>query len=351
MTENPAKQSSTPELISVVVPVFNEEGNIGPLYEAVRAEFDNLWYDFELILVDDGSTDTSLEVARKIAGRDARVRVVSFSRNFGTQSAIVAGLEHVIGAAAVVMDADLQHPPSLIPTMIARWKEGFDVVFAVRKDTEGVSRFKRWTSSLFSKVFNVLVSCPVDPNASDYRLLDRQVVDCVNGMRERKRFFRSLIAWTGFRQIGIPFVAAQRHSGETKYSVRKLFSLAADAVTSFSTVPLRFSAYLGIVAAVSGLPYALWAVYATLFTDYTGPGWSSRIVAILVLGGVQLISLGILGEYVGRIYEEVKGRPLYITRERIGFDRPTESRQEQRFPSEIPEFAEEPEVQSVSPQP
>lgn len=307
------------ELISIVVPMYNEEGNLRPLYEAVREQFEDLWYEFELILVDDGSQDRSVEIAKELHERDPNVKLVALSRNFGCQMAIFAGLEHASGRAVVVMDADLQHPPELIPKMVELWKEDFEVVYTIREETEGLGFLKRLTSSAFSKLLSRLGATTLEPNVSDYRLMDRRVVDQIVSMRERKRFFRSLVEWVGFRQTGIPYVAAARHSGETKYSYTKLIALALDAVTSFSTVPLKLCTYVGFVAAVSVVPYAIWAVYVRLFTQKIVPGWSSIIVAVLFLGGVQLLSLGILGEYVGRIYEEVKGRPLYIPRESYGF--------------------------------
>ncbi len=306
------------ELISIVVPMYNEEGNVRPLYEAIAKEFDELWCTFELIFVDDGSRDASVATVKKLHAEDPRVKLVCLSRNFGCQMAIFAGLEHCRGDAAVVMDADLQHPPELIGRMIELWKEGFEVVYTIREQTDGIGFVKRATSSAFARLQSRLGATSLEPNVSDFRLMDRRVVKLVVSMRERKRFFRSMVEWVGFRQTGIPFVAAARHSGETKYSYTKLIGLALDAVTSFSTIPLRICTYIGFIAAVSVIPYALWAVYVRLFTNTIVPGWSSIIVAVLFLGGVQLISLGILGEYVGRIYEEVKGRPLYVASELCG---------------------------------
>ncbi|TWU12627.1 hypothetical protein CA54_14510 [Symmachiella macrocystis] len=306
------------ELISIVVPMYNEEGNVRPLYEAIVKEFDELWCTFELIFVDDGSRDESVATVKTLHDADSRVKLVRLSRNFGCQMAIFAGLEHATGHAVIVMDADLQHPPEIIGRMIELWKEGFEVVYTIREETEGIGFFKRLTSSAFSRLQRRLGATTLEPNVSDYRLMDQRVVKLIVAMRERKRFFRSMVEWVGFRQTGIPFVAAERFSGNTKYSYTKLIGLALDAVTSFSTLPLRLCTYVGFIAAVSVVPYALWAIYVRLFTEDSVHGWSSIIVAVLFLGGVQLISLGILGEYVGRIYEEVKGRPLYITSETCG---------------------------------
>jgi glycosyltransferase involved in cell wall biosynthesis len=310
---------SNSALISIVVPIYDEEGNIKKLHEMLTAELERLWYDFEIIFVDDGSRDRSSEIVKELAAEDGQVRLISLSRNFGTQLAILAGLEYASGAAVIVMDGDLQHPPPLIREMIARWEEGFEVVYSVREETENVGLFRRLASSAFSRLFNALVDTKIEPKASDFRLMDRKVVDELVRMRERNRFFRTLVTWIGFRQTGVSYVAGKRHCGKSKWRFRKLLSLALDAITSFSTVPLRLCAYLGFIVALSGLPYALWAIYVRLFTDTYVPGWAAIIVAVLVRGGIQLVSLGILGEYVGRIYQEVKRRPLYITRERFGF--------------------------------
>jgi dolichol-phosphate mannosyltransferase len=306
------------ELVSVVVPVHDEQDNILPLHAMLSNEFARQWCDFEIVFVDDGSRDQTVPLIRGLAVRDSRVRLVSLSRNFGTQLAIFAGLEHASGQAVIVMDGDLQHPPSLIHEMIGHWKEGFDVVYAVREETEGAPLFRRLASWAFLRLFRTLVNGNADPRGCNFRLMDRRVVDQLLRMRERDRFFRSLVAWVGFRQTGIPYKAARRHAGTSKHDYRRLVSLALDAITSFSTVPLRLCTYAGFLIAAGSIPYIFWAIYVRLFTDTYVPGWAAIVVAVLILGAVQLISLGILGEYVGRIYEEVKGRPLYVIRETIG---------------------------------
>ncbi|HUT89230.1 MAG TPA: glycosyltransferase family 2 protein [Thermoguttaceae bacterium] len=311
---------NTDELISIVIPVYDEEGNVRKLYEALTQELERMWCDFEIIFVDDGSRDRSADIIKEIHASDPRVKLVSFTRNFGHQMAITAGLEHARGTAVVTMDGDMQHPPSLVPDMIARWKEGFEVVHTIREDTADTGILKRFASSAFYRLINVIVDTRIVPAAADFRLLDRKVVDVLNGLRERNRFLRGLTAWVGFRQTSLAYVPAKRHAGKTKYSLRKMLSFAGDGITSFSTFPLKMSAYLGFLAAGCGVPYAVWAIYLRLFTDEAVSGWASLIVALLFLGGIQLICLGVLGEYVGKIYEEVKGRPLYISRERIGFD-------------------------------
>ena len=338
------------QLISVVVPLYNEEGNIRKLHQELKATLDQLWYDFEIIFVDDGSTDQTLAVLESLSVSDRRVKLVSLSRNFGTQLAILAGLDHARGDAVIVMDGDLQHPPMLIPEMIARWEEGYEVVYAIRKRSNGAGFLKRLGSSAFSSLLGRLFPSDTARAASDFRLLDRTVVDALVQMRERHRFFRSLVTWAGFRQSGLPFVAAERHSGETKYGLCKLTSLAIDAIISSSIRPLRLCTYLGLIAAFSGFPYALWAIYVRLFTNRYIPGWSAIIVAILFLGGVQLICLGILGEYVGRIYEEVRGRPSYLVRARHGFR--AESRADavgdEQFANDVMEESQENGGASVS---
>lgn len=308
------------ELVSIVIPVYNEEGNIGAMYAALLQEIDSLWERFEIIFVDDGSVDRSALLIRELRNNDPRVKLIRFSRNFGHQVAITAGIENSRGSAVIMMDADLQHPPSLIPTMLRHWKEGYDVVYTVREDCVDAGFLKRFTAKAFYSLINRIVDTRIIPNAADFRLMDRKVVDCLNGMRERNRFVRGLVAWIGFRQFPLPYVADKRFSGKTKYSFRKMLSFAADGIASFSTFPLRVSAYVGFAAAVCGIPYAMWAIYLRVFTEEAVTGWSSLIVAILFLGGTQLMSLGILGEYVGRIYEEVKDRPFYIAQERLGID-------------------------------
>lgn len=308
------------ELISIVVPMYNEEGNIRPLYEAIVREFEELWHDFELIFVDDGSRDRSVETVKQLHESDSRVKLICLSRNFGHQIAITAGIENARGAAVVMMDGDMQHPPALIPEMIQRWKEGYDIVYTVREESEGASFFKRFTAAGFYRLINRMVDTHIVPNAADFRLMDRKAVDCLNSLKERNRFVRGLVAWIGFRQAAMPYVAAARFSGVTKYSFTKMFAFAIDGIASFSTLPLRFSAVIGFIAALIGVPYAIWALYARIFTDTVVPGWTSVVVAVLFLGGVQLMSLGIIGEYIGRIYDEVKGRPLYIAREMLGLE-------------------------------
>jgi dolichol-phosphate mannosyltransferase len=307
-------------LISVVVPLHNEEESLPALHQAICQVTERLRHEFELIFVNDGSTDRSEDVVRGLHELDPRVKLVSLSRNFGKQTAIFAGLDRASGAAIVVMDADLQHPPAVIEQLVARWRDGDDVVFAVQEGNDGASWLSRALSGAFARFFGLVVRLPRIPHASDFLLMDRKVLAELRRIRERNRFFRCLVAWVGFRQTAIPYTAARRHAGQTKFALRSLIALAVDAVTSFSSAPLRLCTYAGFFVAFSCVPYTLWAIYQRLFTDAYVPGWPALIVAILFLGSVQLIGLGILGEYIGRIYDEVKERPIYIAQEQLGFD-------------------------------
>jgi polyisoprenyl-phosphate glycosyltransferase len=305
-------------MISIVLPVYNEQENIRSVYERLTAEMDRIGDPYELIFVDDGSSDGSLKMLKELCQLNASVRAISLSRNFGHQIAISAGLEHASGQAVIVMDADLQHPPELVPELIARWKSGFDVVYTVRAGTEHAGLFKRFSAAAFYRILNRICDIKLTPNTPDFRLLDRRVVDTLLRMPERARFLRGLVSWVGFKQTAIEFVASPRLHGTTKFPLSKMIRFSLDGVTAFSSVPLRLSSYMGLIAALAGVPYGVWAVYARLFTDDAVHGWASVIVAVLFLGGVQLIAIGILGEYLGRIYEEVKGRPLYVAREIVG---------------------------------
>lgn len=307
--------------VSVVVPVYNEQDNVRMLHQALTTQLQRLDVDYELIFVDDGSRDESLRVLRALhAADDAHVKVISFSRNFGHQSALTAGLEYSMGDAVIAIDADMQHPPELIPEMVEKWRAGYQVVFTVRHDDETVGWFKRRSSQAFYALINMITDTPIVPGAADFRLVDRQVVDTLNAMQERARFLRGLVSWVGFRQIGIPYQVGRRHAGQSKYSFGKMLRLASNGITNFSALPLRLATYFGFFAAALGVPYALWVLYARLFISTAVPGWASLTTLVLFLGGVQLICLGIIGEYLGRLYDEVKRRPLYIPRELIGFN-------------------------------
>ena len=302
-------------VFSIIAPIYNEIGNIEELYKRLCGVMESVGESWELLLVDDGSTDGSSEVIRKLAQEDERVRPVLFARNFGHQLAVTAGLDYSRGQAVVIIDADLQDPPEVILDMIAKWREGYEVVYAVRAEREGENWFKMVTASLFYRIIYKITDVNIPLDAGDFRLLDRSVVDILNRMRERHRFLRGMSVWVGFRQAGVTYRRASRYSGSTKYPFRKMLKFASDAITSFSYFPLQLATYLGFLCA--GL--SIVAIPIVIATRVTGSqaffGQATTLIAVLFLGGVQLISLGILGEYIGRLYDEAKGRPLYIVKE------------------------------------
>lgn len=305
--------------ISVVVPVYNEEENIRPLYDRLSETLKALGLSYEIIMVDDGSSDRSAEIISELNKKDGRVKLLSFSKNFGHMIALSAGLDHASGNAVITLDADLQHPPALIPKLVEKWKSGAEVVNTLRKETRGAGVFKVLSADLFYRLLNKIARINLPPRAADYRLLDRKVVETLKQMKERARFLRGLISWVGFKQGSVEYEADPRFAGKTKYSVGRMFSFALDGITSFSSFPLRLSTYLGLTVAFLSFVYILYAVYIRLFTNRAIEGWTSVLVAVLFIGGVQLIFLGILGEYLGRVYEETKQRPLYIVRSKLGF--------------------------------
>ncbi len=303
---------------SIVVPVYNEIESLSELHSRLETVLNSLGAPWELIFVDDGSTDGSTEEILRIAGQDQRVRPVIFARNFGHQIAITAGLDYSQGEAVVMIDADLQDPPEVIPDLVSKWKEGYEVVFAVRTEREGESWFKKLTASIFYRLIYRITDVKIPLDTGDFRLLDRQAVNILNKMRERHRFPRGMAAWIGFRQVGVPYRRAARFAGTTKYPFRKMFRLALDAITSFSYFPLQLATYLGFICAgVSALAIPI-VIAMRLTGSQAFLGQATTLIAVLFLGGIQLISLGILGEYLGRLYDEAKGRPLYIVRETEG---------------------------------
>ncbi len=300
---------------SIVAPVFNELESVPELYRRVKAVMDGLPGEWELVLVDDGSTDGSTDCIRELAKQDGHVRPVIFARNFGHQPAITAGWDYARGKAVVIIDADLQDPPELIPELVAKWREGYEVVYAVRAEREGETWFKRITASLFYRVIYRITDVKIPLDAGDFRLMDRKVVDVLKTMRERYRFPRGMSAWVGFRQIGVPYKRAQRFAGTTKYPFNKMLKLALNAITGFSYFPLQLATYFGFASAgVAIIAIPVVAILRLVGSGFFG-GQATTLIAVLFLGGVQLISLGVIGEYLGRVYDEVKGRPLYIVRE------------------------------------
>ncbi|MCH8877389.1 MAG: glycosyltransferase family 2 protein [Chloroflexi bacterium] len=300
---------------SVVGPVYDEVETLRDFYDRVRAAMEAIGEPWELVLVDDGSTDGTSEIIRDLAFDDIRVRPVLFSRNFGHQIAVTAGLDFSRGQAVVIIDTDLQDPPELISELAEKWRAGYEVVYAVRTEREGESWFKRATASAFYRVINRITEVEIPPDAGDFRLLDRKVVNALKTMREHHRFPRAMTAWVGFRQIGIPYKRAARRAGETKYPFRKMVRLAINAITGFSYFPLQLATYFGFLSAALAIVAIPIVVYLRLSGKAELSGQATTLIAVLFLGGVQLISLGILGEYIGRLYDEAKNRPLYILRE------------------------------------
>ncbi len=298
--------------LSIIVPVYNEISCIDELYKRMTQVMDSTGETWELILVDDGSTDGSTDSIKAYADKDDRVRPVIFARNFGHQIAVTAGLDYSRGKAVVIIDADLQDPPEVILDLIKKWQEGYQVVYAVRSERAGESWFKTFTASLFYRLIFKITDVKIPLDTGDFRLMDRSVVDVLNKMREKHRFLRGMSAWVGFKQIGVSYKRQARFAGETKYPLKKMLKLALNAITSFSYFPLQLATYLGFIAA--GI--SILAIPVVIVTRIIGTqaffGQATTLIAVLFLGGVQLISLGILGEYVGRVYDEVKGRPLYI---------------------------------------
>ena len=306
--------------ISVIIPIFNEATNIQPLYSAIHDAFVDLSHEFEVLFVDDGSSDESAQVVKQIHERDKRAKLVSLSRNFGHQVALTAGMDHARGDAVVMMDADLQHPPELIKKMISEWEQGYDVVYTVREKEDSVSFSKNFSARMFYLLFRIFSNIKIPFGVADFRLLDRKVISAFSEIRERNRFLRGLTFWVGYRRKEIKYTAQKRHSGSTKYNWSRMISFAIDGITSFSTVPLLFSIFIGFMMAGAGFLYGCYAIYARFFTDWTIPGWSSLMIFTSTIGGLQLILLGVLGVYIGKIYEETKQRPIYLVQTTLGLD-------------------------------
>ena len=300
---------------SIVAPIFNEKENLSELHRRVSEVMDSLGEPWELILVDDGSTDSSADMIRELAKKDKQVRPVIFARNFGHQIAITAGWDYARGDAVVIIDADLQDPPELIVEMAKKWREGYEVVYAVRTEREGESWFKLWTASLFYRIIYRITEVKIPLDTGDFRVVDRKVVNVLKQMREKHRFPRGMSSWVGFKQIGIEYKRAARVAGETKYPFRKMFRLAINAVTGFSYFPLQVATFFGFVSAGIAILAMPVVIYLRASGSQAFFGQATTLLAVLFLGGVQLICLGILGEYIGRLYDEAKDRPLYIVRD------------------------------------
>jgi polyisoprenyl-phosphate glycosyltransferase len=307
--------------LSIVVPLYNEADNVGELLRRIRVVVDGLTVPpaaWELIAVDDGSSDATLAILLEGAARDPHLRVLSLSRNFGHQIAATAGLDAARGDAVVLMDGDLQDPPELIEPFLSKFREGYDVVYATRRRRAGESRFKVLTASIFYRTIRRLTNVSIPVDTGDFRLMSRRVVTALRSSRERHRFIRGLVSWVGYKQTGIEYDRAERFSGSSKYPLSKMLKFAIDGITAFSEIPLRLATWFGFVVSAIAFLVGLFEIGLHIFTGYNLPGYTSTIFAILFLGGVQLITIGILGEYVGRVYDEIKGRPLYLVAENVG---------------------------------
>ena len=316
------KRGMVAPLLSVVVPVKNEQDGIFPFVERVGAVLDSIAHDdgWEILFVDDGSTDSTLAAIVAANQRDPRVRALSLSRNFGKEAALSAGIDHARGNAVIPIDVDMQDPPEVLPEMVAKWRDGFEMVFGVRRCRMSDGWAKRVTAGLYYRAHNAVSSEKIPENAGDFRLMDRKVVDVIRALPERNRFMKGLFAWAGFKQASVEYDRAERETGTTNYNYWKLWTLALDGITSASTVPLRIWSYVGALVALFALGYAGFIAFDTMVFGNRVPGYASIMTSVLFLGGVQLISLGVLGEYVGRILTETKQRPLYVVRDTVGIE-------------------------------
>lgn len=316
------------ELLSIVIPCYNEEEVIGETMKRLHvfcSELRNL--DVELIFVDDGSRDRTRALLKEFAAADPRIKLVCFARNFGHQIAVTAGIDAAHGDAVVLIDADLQDPPEVVHEMIAKWREGYDVVYGTRTERPGESAFKLATARGFYRLLNRLSDVPIPLDTGDFRLMSRSVVDTLRAMPERDRFVRGMVSWVGFRQVALPYRRAERFAGESKYPLRKMLRFATDGILSFSTKPLQMSVAMGMICACMSLLGIAYALYLRIFTNIWVEGWTALMIAVLFIGGAQLICIGVLGEYIGRIYNEIKKRPLYVVDEYAGFAQgPAQSR-------------------------
>ncbi|UCH93852.1 MAG: glycosyltransferase [Candidatus Aminicenantes bacterium] len=301
--------------VSIVIPAFNEAGNIELLVKKLKDILMD-YYNYEILFVDDGSEDNTLEILQGLHQENKRIGYLSLSRNFGHQNALKAGLDHAIGDCVITMDADLQHPPYLIPQLITKWQEGYEMVYTIRLDDPRVSFLKRKTSNLFYKLMNWLSDIHIPKGAADFRLLDRSVVDVLKDTKEYHLFIRGITAWVGFRQYALEYAPDKRYSGKSKYTVKRMAGFALTGITSFSLKPLRLSILLGLFFAVLAFGYGVYAILTKLLTDQAVPGWASVLASVLFIGGIQLIVLGIIGEYIGKLVMESKQRPHYIIRKK-----------------------------------
>jgi dolichol-phosphate mannosyltransferase len=308
------------QLLSIVIPCYNEEEVIRETIKRLKTVCSGLInLDVELIFIDDGSHDNTRDILKMLASEDERIRIIGFARNFGHQIAVTAGIDAANGDAVVLIDADLQDPPEIIHDMVSKWQQGYDVIYGTRTDRQGESSFKLATARGFYRLLNNLSDIPIPLDTGDFRLMSRPVVDTLRAMPERDRFVRGMVSWVGFKQTALPYKRAKRFAGTTKYPLKKMLRFATDGILSFSTKPLQISVGLGMISATVALVGIFYALFLRIFTEIWVEGWTALMIAVLFLGGALLISVGILGEYVGRIYNEIKNRPLYIVQEYVGF--------------------------------
>lgn len=306
---------------SIVIPVLNEEKVLNELYQILTKVMTDIGESYEIIFINDGSTDNSLKIMKQLQTHDKRIKIIDFSRNFGHQIAITAGIDFTSGDAVITIDADLQDPPEVIPDLIKKWKEGYEVIYGIREKRKGENFFKKISTLIFYRLINKMTMINMPPDSGDFRLIDKKVVNNLKNIRENNRYVRGLTYWIGFKQIGVPYERDKRFAGKSKYPIKKLFKLAYDAIFSFSNFPLKIATYFGFIVSFLSFLYLIYALIIKLFTNSVIHGWTSLMISILFLGGVQLICLGIIGEYIARINDEVKKRPLYIIKEIIDEDK------------------------------
>jgi len=304
---------------SIIVPVYNEELVINETYKRIKEVMEKTEKSYEVIFIDDGSKDKTSEILMDICSKDQNIKQISFSRNFGHQIAITAGLDFSSGQAIVIIDADLQDPPEVILSMIDKWKEGYDVVYGKRLKRKGETFIKKFTAKMFYSFLRTMTAVDIPNDTGDFRLIDRKVCDVLKSLPERNRYVRGLVSWVGYKQTGIEYVREERFAGKTKYPYKKMIKFAFDAITSFSYKPLKIATFFGMIISVLSFLYLLFTIYQKLFTNTTQPGWASLIVISLFFNGLILLILGIIGEYIGRIFDEAKGRPLYVVSKSTGF--------------------------------
>lgn len=307
--------------ISIIVSMYNEEDCLDAFFTTIQKTMDAIKkYSYEIVAIDDGSTDKTYDCLSEYAKKDKRIKIIKFSRNFGKEYGMMAGLRFCSGRAAIPMDVDLQDPPELIGKFIEKWEKGYDMVYGIRSDRYSDSFFKRWTAKLFYKIYNLMTRSPIPYNAGDYRLIDRKVIEAILSLSERNIFMKGVFGWTGFKSVGVKYSRKKRFAGKSKWNYWKLWNFALDGITASTTFPLRIWTYLGSMLSITGMLYAFYIILRTIIHGVDIPGYASLLVFILVLGGIQMIILGILGEYIGRIFIEVKNRPLYIVEKKVNIE-------------------------------